>query len=193
MQFADREHRVFELFLRQSSEKIGLILANILRAQEFDSIGLIQPRIVPGCRCLCACGYRKVEKRPKLDFAVAEYIRVWGSAARVLLEKIRKHAVAIFPRKVDRVVGNSDEGANAFYVFIIARRGADAGFLVLFFPVFHKYANNVVPLLFEQQCGNGAVDSAGHANHDMAGMQIPHGSTCLVLSEAAKVSRPRRW
>ena len=52
-------------------------------------------------------------------------------------------------------------------VFIVCRSTAYAVF-VLFLPVFHEYANNVVSLLFKQQRRHGGIHSAGHAEDYLA-------------------------
>ena len=85
LQLANREHRVFQLLLRQSCKEICLILAEVFCTQKLRSARMIQPRIVPRREMFRARGDRKVEKRAKLDFAVAEHVRIRRSSARVLL------------------------------------------------------------------------------------------------------------
>ncbi|MPM81745.1 hypothetical protein SDC9_128802 [bioreactor metagenome] len=185
MQFANREACVFQLRLRQPREEIRLILARVECAHQLDPVALVQPRVVAGCQRARPRGHREIQKRLELDFAVAEHVRIRRPPAGIFLQKIGKYAVAILPRKVHRIVGNSDHAANVLDILIIARRGADAGFFVLFFPVFHEHADDVLALLLEQVGRHGAVHATGHANNHMPGMQFTHPLVCLVSNDGA--------
>jgi hypothetical protein len=75
---------------------------------------------VPFARKLASAERERSKKRPKLDFAVAQYIGVGGSSQLIFGKKIRKHAFPVFPREIERVVRVGDGVANAADVFIIS-------------------------------------------------------------------------
>ena len=155
-----------QLILRNHAKKIRLILVFILRAQEaVKPVALFNAREMTGGQLLRAQRHGEIEKRRELDLAVAQNVRIGRSASFVFGKKMRKHAVHIFLGIVDRIIRNADRIADVSDVRPILLTGADAVF-VLFFPVVHKYADDVVSLALQKIRGNRGIHAAGHADND---------------------------
>ena len=171
MDVTDGKQGFPELFLRQARKKVGLIFVAVRSAQQPNAaVILCKPRIVSGRKCRSARPHGKIQKSAELDLAVAQYVRVRRAARPVFRKKIRKHPVAVFLCKIDRIVRDADGVRDPPHIFVIRGRSANAvlGFL---FPVFHEHAHHIIALLLEQVCRDRAVNAARHADDDMSLMQ----------------------
>ena len=122
---------------------------------------------------IVACGYGisakvqcMVEKGAKLDLAVAEDIRVGCAPCPVFGQKVFKDPVPVFAGKVGCVKFDAEVIGHRLGLGQVFGGGAVAWFVV-FFPVFHEEAADLMALRLEQHGGHGRVHSAGEAHHDL--------------------------
>ena len=158
------KQHVGKLALGKLIEKVGLILFFVLGFKQIvNALFVAYSAIVPsgdivGAQSLCI-----LQKGAELYLPVAQHVGVGGTPLFVFFQKVAKHPVHILLGKVYRIVGNAQLFRYAPDVLVVLLRRAAAVLLLL--PVVHKQRRDVVSLLFEQPCGNGAVHAAAHAHY----------------------------
>lgn len=104
----------------------------------------------------------------ELDLPVTKDVRIRRTACFVLCQEVLEYVVPILGSEVSRVQLDAQFGAHGFRIGQILLRRAVFG-AVVFIPVFHKQALDLVPLLEQKESRNGGVDAAGHADNHFAG------------------------
>ena len=165
---AERKHRGRELRLRQAMEEVALILGFIERFEKLDARTAIRggphARIVPRRNGIRAERQRMIEKRAKLDFAVAQDIGIRRSAGFVFAQKLCENARAVFGGEVDRLQIDADDiGHGSGVDQILARRAVFVGVVVL--PILHEHADDFEALLLQQPRRDRGIDTPRHP-HD---------------------------
>jgi hypothetical protein len=133
--------------------------------QLVETVDFAHLSVVAGGDAIRAERQRVVEKGPELDLRVAQHVGVGRAAGPVVAEKSVEHALLVLGGEIDDVdihadgVGDGD-GRDQ----VLPRRAVVVGVVVL--PVLHEEAGNLVPLLLQQQGGDGRVDAARHADND---------------------------
>ena len=103
----------------------------------------------------------------ELDLAITHHIWVGREAVLITVEQVGDNAFAVVLHEVDDAKFNSESVAHGAGVLDVLLPRAVADDVVLVDPVLHVGADEVVPLLFEQERGDGAVNSAGHGDEDI--------------------------
>ena len=88
---------------------------------------------------------RIVEKDFEFDFAVAEDIRIGGAASAIFIKEMFKHVIPVVGCKVGGMQGDLKLVADLLCIGQISHGGAVLG-VVVFIPVFHKQAFDLVTL-----------------------------------------------
>ena len=144
-------------------KEITLILIRVGSLQQLPRF--IRPDKVSGRHAGRAKRHGKIQERPELDLPVAQDVRIRSPSGTVFLQKIGKDPVPVLFGKVHAVVRNTDQVAHIPHVPPVFLRGAGAVF-VLFLPVFHKDAHDIIALLLQKQGRNGGIHASAHTNHN---------------------------
>ena len=130
---------------------------------------------MPGRNLLRTDIHTKIQKSLKFDLLIAQNIRVRRPPGLVFLEEEGKHPFPVFPRKIDRIIGDADLVADAADILKILICCTHAVF-ILFVPVFHKNAHDIIALLFQQIGADGGVYPARNSDRNLwsAHRSTPH-------------------
>ena len=152
--------------LAQQAEEIRLILLRVLGAHQVVAVrALLDAGEMPGGQLLRAQLEREIQELGKFDFPIAQHIRIGRAARAVFRQKIREHARLVLAREIHAIVGNAQVVAHGAHIRPVSLGGASAG-IVLFFPVVHKDARDIMALLLEQEGGDRRIDAARHAYYN---------------------------
>src|ERR1700685_1307816 len=99
-QRAERKEGAGERGPRHAVQEIALILGAVGRLQQLRAVGRVpQPGVVAGGDPRRAQAVRVVEADPKLDFAIAQHVRIRGAARRVFAQEMREDTFAVLGGK----------------------------------------------------------------------------------------------
>jgi len=167
LQITDREAGITQLLLIQKGEEVGLVLVPVGALPELDfgfRIALDPPRVVPRGHGLEAMLLRPISKHAELDFAIAHHIRIRRQAALVAGQQVVDDAVTVLLHQVHDAELDLELLADVAGIVDVLHPRAVADDFVLVDPILHVGPDDVVPLLLQAQCGDGAVDAAGHGD-----------------------------
>ena len=129
-----------------------------------------------------------VEKGAKLDFPVAQNIRVGCPAATVLRQEVVEHAVPVFRREIGAMEADPQFIRHRLSVSQVLFGGAIFGAVILF-PVFHEQAFNLVARFDQHQCRDGGIHAPRHADNNGLILSRFVGHGCGFCSETAESMR----
>ena len=162
---AQRKQRGGQLLLAQRVQEIALILGRIHGAQQpVTTVAPIHACVVAGGDFLRAQRLRLVQKRLELDLPVAQHVGVGGAAGAVFIEEMGEHAIPVLRREIARVERNAQPPAYRHRVLAVGIGGAWPAALV-FLPVLHEQALDLVAGLLQKQGGDRGIDATGNAQH----------------------------
>src|SRR5690606_34584979 len=159
-QFAEWKQGTRELFLRELTEEIALVLIAVFSREQLvhgltvHNSGCLAC-IVTGSDKLCAefqCG---VKKDIELDLAVAQDIRIGCTSTLVFTEHVVDNAFLVWLAEIDSLKGDSQVlGYDHGVIAVVQPRAflTDRNRVVV--PVFHKNPDDVVALFLQQVGGN---------------------------------------
>ena len=134
--------------LSQQIQEIGLVFGTVARLEQAVSPRhLINPRIVAGGNSLPPEREGVIQKSPEFDLFVTQHVRVGCAARTVFGQEIAEHPIPVFSGKIHGVKWNPEMFANRTRHLEIFLRGTMTRGIV-FLPVFHEQACNLVPLAF---------------------------------------------
>ncbi len=166
---ADGKQGLRKLVLRKLAEEVTLVFAGVGAGEKAEKtgVGLGGAAIMTGSNGLSAEFESLAEEYVELDLAVTKNVGVRSTAGSVLGEHIIDDSFAVLGRKIDEMEGNVEFLSNEFSEKLVvsprAIAGKSTGSIV---PITHKKANNLEPLLFEEECGNGRINPAGKTYDD---------------------------
>ena len=146
-------------------EEVALILVAVQAAQHAGLLVKVAAYVVAGGDVVGAQIFGgKLEESLELDFLVAQDIGIGGTPGLVFRQKMLEHVVPVFGGKVDGMQLDAELVAHRLSVpQIFGGRAELVG--VVFFPVFHEQAFNLIALLLQQIGRNGRIHTAGHADN----------------------------
>ena len=187
------EHRLRKLLLRQLAQEITLVLARIHALK--DAVNRLALRTgnartrLPlrdvagpfarrGKRLLAAvmpCGdhvgphlLRHAKERIKLDLTIAKHIRIRSAAARILVEHIIHHALAVLLAKIHEIEWNAQlAGRHLRHELILLPLAVPVERRIRIMPILHEHREHVVALTLQQQRRNPGVHSARKSHADL--------------------------
>ncbi len=164
-QIANREQALTHLLFAQGIEEVALILVGIETAQQARAAcAVVTAHIVAGGDVGGTQLFGgKFEERLELDLLVAQDIRVRRAASLVLFEEVLEHIVPVLGREVDGVEFHPQLVADGLGISQILG-GRAVLVRVVFFPVLHEQAFDLIALLLEQVGRDGRIHAAGHAD-----------------------------
>ncbi|MNF88431.1 hypothetical protein D3C84_709260 [compost metagenome] len=111
-------------------------------------------RIVPRCDVVAAKIDDLLQQFPEFDFTVAHNVGVRRSTFGILVQEVSENFVVILLLEIYCIKRNVELVTDPSNILCVFFCGTMTEFVSIV-PVFHENANNLMPLLFEQQCGNG--------------------------------------
>ena len=159
-----KEHP-FKLIGAQPRKEIGLILVQILRAQQLEPPLRAELCVMPGRKAVGLHAEGEFEERLELDLGIAEYVGIGGAQLFVFVKEIREYPIHVFPGKIHGVAGYAYRVRHAKRVLPVSRGGAHSVW-VLFLPVLHENAHDVKALLLQKQSRDGRIHAAGKPDDD---------------------------
>ena len=163
-QVSQREQGVPELFLGQKIKDVGLILLRVRRLLKPQRISRRRNAgIVPRGDKVAAKFPGPLPHGLKFQVPVAVDAGIGGQARLIGRGKGPHHVPFKFPGEIQRVVGDSQPGADALGVFHIAQ-GA-AGPLFAAAVELHGHTDALVSRLHQTQRRNGGIHASAHADH----------------------------
>ena len=187
---AHRENSFLQLLRMDHIKEITLVLVRIGSLQQLSR--LIRAHKVPGRHTGRPQRHGKVQKSLKLDFPVAQHVRIGGTSCPVFLQEIGKNPIPVFFGEIDAVIRNTDQVADIPHIPPVFLRGAGA-VDILFLPVFHENAHNVITLLLQKQGRNRGIHASAHADYDAFAhfsFSIRRVSTFSCISAAISSREP---
>ena len=103
------------------------------------------------------------QERLELDLLVAQDVRVRGATRLVLFQEVFEDVVPVFGGEVDGVEFHPQLVADGLGISQILG-GRAVLVRVVFFPVLHEQAFDLIALLLEQVGRDGRIHAAGHAD-----------------------------
>ena len=164
--FAEIPYRKYggaQLLLAELAEEVALVLAGIHTFQQaYSAVGVLPSAAVMPCgNCICTKLSGSFEEGVELDLAVAEHIRIGGSAVFVFGEHIVHDPLAVLPAQVHKVERNAqlagDQLGNELVLLPLAVTVQSTFGIV---PVLHKHSKDIIALLLEKQSGNTGVNTS---------------------------------
>ena len=161
---ADGEDGVRHLLGAHEGEEVGLILVRIVPAQDvvFAVGSVLSLSVVTGRDALKTLFQCVVQQHAKLDFAVAEHVRVRRGTGAVALKQVVDDAGAVLFDEIHHAQLNAQHATDGACVLDILLPRALARDALLIDPVFHVSTHHLVSLLHEQGGGHCAVHPAAH-------------------------------
>ena len=164
-QMPDGEERAARLLLTQQREKIALILAGIVPAENVRRAVRVHafPRVMSRGDEVEAVGEGFSGEHAEFHFAVAENVRIRRDAASVSVHEIRDDVFAVVFDQIDdaeRDVELFRDGARVRDV-VLPWAFAEKFSAFLVHPRAHVGGAHVVPFALQQKRGDGAVDASG--------------------------------
>ncbi|MOA03192.1 hypothetical protein D3C78_1226800 [compost metagenome] len=146
-------------------KEVALIFVTVETAQELAFAINVCTTHVVACRDKVSAQVFRGEFKEgfKFDLFVAQNIRVRRATRFVLFQEQFKDVVPVFRRKVNGVQFNAELIAHGLRIGEIRSR-CTVFLAVIFFPVLHEQAFDLIALLLQQPGRNGGVDTAGHAD-----------------------------
>ena len=164
-QIPDREQALTHLGFAQGIEEVTLILVGIEAAQQARAAGaVVTAHIVAGGDVGGPQLFGgKLQERLELDLLVAQDVRVRGATRLVLFQEVFEDVVPVFGGEVDGVEFHPQLVADGLGISQILG-GRAVLVRVVFFPVLHEQAFDLIALLLEQVGRDGRIHAAGHAD-----------------------------
>ena len=145
-------------------QEVALILVRIETLEQFGTpVDIAAAHVVAGCNQVGTEHQGVIKKGFELDLAVAQDVRIRRASGLVFGKEVLEHVVPVLGGEVGGVQFDADVVAHGLSVGQVIHGGAIFGAVVLV-PVLHKQAFDLIPLLKQEQGGNGGVDAAGHAD-----------------------------
>ena len=165
LQIPDREQALTHLGFAQGIEEVALILVGIEAAQQARAAGaVVTAHIVAGGDVGGPQLFGgKLQERLELDLLVAQDVRVRGATRLVLFQEVFEDVVPVFGGEVDGVEFHPQLVADGLGISQILG-GRAVLVRVVFFPVLHEQAFDLIALLLEQVGRDGRIHAAGHAD-----------------------------
>ena len=165
LQIPDREQALTHLGFAQGVEEVALILVVVETAQQARAAcAVVTAHIVAGGDVGGTQLFGgKLEERLELDLLVAQDIRVRRAPRLVLFQEVLEHVVPVLGGEVDGVQLHAQLVADGLGISQILGGGAVL-VRVVFFPVLHEQAFDLITLLLEQVGRDGRIHAAGHAD-----------------------------
>ena len=124
---------------------------------------LLAAALVAGREAVAAESTHVLETHTEFDFAIAEHVGVRRAARTILGQKIVEYPLSIFVGEVDAVQGDAEFAAYRTGVLIIS---CDRAVAVIFAPIGHEETLHLMPLLAQQQRGDGRIDATRETHDD---------------------------
>src|SRR6185312_7196647 len=167
------EQRGSQRPLAQRVQEIALVLVGIQRAQQaVSALDTIDARVVAGGDLFGAQRTCFVEKGLELDLAVAQHVGVGRATRAVFGQEMLEHAVPVFRREIARVERDAEPAAHGDGVLAVDVAGAGA-VTVVFLPVLHEQAFDLMTGPLQQQRGHRRIDAPGDAQHHLHADPLP--------------------
>ena len=164
---AEREEGAGELEGLEAVEEVALVFVGI---QAFEQIMFAAAHffagVVAGGDGFGALLDGVIQKAFEFDFGVAQHVGVGGAAGLVFLQEVGEYFVFVLGGEIDDVDVDADDVGHGDGVERILLDAA-VFVVVVVFPVLHKNAAHMVPLLFQELRGNGRINAAGKADDDV--------------------------
>src|SRR6267154_1846704 len=202
-QFPQRELAARQLVLRESPEKIGLVLAVVARAKQFPPLGpfiLADARVVAGGQPLRSDLPRHAQERLELHVSIAVGAGHGGASREILIDERAHHSFFKLLLKIDDIVRELEMLRHALRVVNVIKRAAAVLYRTValqlgqaaLVPKLHSKADHRTALLLQQCRDGGTVHTSAHGHGDQAGLDLAAcgqgielcgGSHLLILRE----------
>ena len=165
LQRADGKQCGRELALAQGVQKVGLILRRIDGPQQLvDAIAFADLCVVAGGDPVGAQRTGGIQKGLELDLAIAHDVRIRRPSDAVFVQEVGEDTIPVLGGKIARVERNTELTAHCHRIFAVDIRGTRSG-EVVFFPVLHEQAFDLVTGLLQQQACHRGIDATRDTEH----------------------------
>ena len=164
--FAYGEEGSGDLPLMQEGEEVALVFVGVAAFEEGGgAVGEVaSPAIVTGGDTVETVTQGPLEEDAEFHFPVAEHIGVGGNAAAVTVDEVVDDGLPVFADEVDDLEGDAELITDGAPVLDILLGGAAAEDIGLIHPDLDVGGGDIISLFFQEEGGDGAVDSAGHGD-----------------------------